>query len=300
MKLFSFCALVVCQTLGLLLTRLASKHGGYSFDPASAVAITELCKLLVSATLYKFEESTLEYPSRTIILKYLALALGYALNNQLTFALAATAEPALISLAKSSTPFFTAMMLKALFSRAINPLQWSCILLQALALLIINFDPCKGSTRLATGAYLLLTTSVFITASTSAINESMVKTVSLSVNAQNMVLYSFGAAINFITFLLFPQRPQAGFLEGYSLLACCIVFVNALTGVSVVFLYKYADAVVKCFAMSASSAVLLLLGWMYFGFEVQLSMLAGALVLFVTMFIYFVLIPVYAKTVVLD
>lgn len=51
-QLGAFLVLVVVQSTAILLFKLCQKDGKYTFNPASSVALTELCKLLLAGGLH--------------------------------------------------------------------------------------------------------------------------------------------------------------------------------------------------------------------------------------------------------
>ena len=51
-QLGAFSILVVVQSFAILLFKLCQKDGRYTFNPASSVALTEVCKLVLASTLH--------------------------------------------------------------------------------------------------------------------------------------------------------------------------------------------------------------------------------------------------------
>mgnify|MGYP007048345622 CR=1 FL=1 len=79
-QLGSFLTLVVIQSVAMLLFKVCQVNGQYTFSPASSVALTELCKLGMAATLHQRERASSGRPyfealSPKIVLHYLGLAL---------------------------------------------------------------------------------------------------------------------------------------------------------------------------------------------------------------------------------
>lgn len=52
MQIGAFCILVVVQSAAILLFKLCQQDGKYTFNPASSVALTEVCKLGLSLSLH--------------------------------------------------------------------------------------------------------------------------------------------------------------------------------------------------------------------------------------------------------
>ena len=51
-QLGAFMTLVVVQAMAILLFKLCQNDGKYTFNPASSVALTEMCKLLLAGSLH--------------------------------------------------------------------------------------------------------------------------------------------------------------------------------------------------------------------------------------------------------
>ena len=147
-QLGSFLTLVVIQSVAMLLFKVCQVNGQYTFSPASSVALTELCKLGMAATLHQRERASSGRPyfealSPKIVLHYLGLALLYTLNNTLSFWVLAVADPGTMSLGKSVAPYLCALLLR-LSGQAMSGLQWVCIVIQCCAIAIVQYDVCKG------------------------------------------------------------------------------------------------------------------------------------------------------------
>ena len=153
-------ALVTIQTLSQLLFKAAQSPGNrYSFNPAGHMVLAELLKLSISLLMVlRTERFGLLRPRAGRIgtlttaamrlgniyrmplfqkLAYFALAAGYALNNQLTFAILRSANPGLLSLAKTSTPLLIAACSALFFGEQFSRLQWQCVVLQVCGMVSI-------------------------------------------------------------------------------------------------------------------------------------------------------------------
>lgn len=85
-----FVLLVCVQTFAILLFKLCQVNGAYTFSPASSVALTELCKLLLAGTIHgqsvrSSGKPFFENVSIRMVLHYVGLSALYTANNQLSF-----------------------------------------------------------------------------------------------------------------------------------------------------------------------------------------------------------------------
>ncbi|EOD05773.1 hypothetical protein EMIHUDRAFT_453608 [Emiliania huxleyi CCMP1516] len=293
-QLGSFLTLVVIQSVAMLLFKVCQVNGQYTFSPASSVALTELCKLGMAATLHQRERASSGRPyfealSPKIVLHYLGLALLYTLNNTLSFWVLAVADPGTMSLGKSVAPYLCALLLR-LSGQAMSGLQWVCIVIQCCAIAIVQYDVCKGGGVLPAKAYYLLALAVSITAVTSVWNQLIIKGFSVPVNLQNMILYTFGSLIAVVLYVqscFDKKHPETkGFLEGYTPLAIALVIFQAFHGIAVAFVYKYADAIVKNFANSSVMAILVVVSATFFQLSTNVHSWLGVVIVLTTTYCY--------------
>ena len=85
-----FVLLVCVQTFAILLFKLCQVNGAYTFSPASSVALTEICKLMLAGTLHAQSVRSSGKPffenvSVRMVLHYLGMSALYTANNQLSF-----------------------------------------------------------------------------------------------------------------------------------------------------------------------------------------------------------------------
>ena len=138
-QLGAFTILVVVQATAILLFKLCQQDGKYTFNPASSVALTEVCKLVLAFSLhYQYVQSAKKpfwegVSVRTrqhlltptphsctyspcscpinascacvgqpkIVVHYLGLSTLYTFNNQLSFYCLEVADPGSMALGKS-------------------------------------------------------------------------------------------------------------------------------------------------------------------------------------------------------
>eukprot|EP00614_Pseudopedinella_elastica_P006656 CAMPEP_0172589022 /NCGR_PEP_ID=MMETSP1068-20121228/7837_1 /TAXON_ID=35684 /ORGANISM="Pseudopedinella elastica, Strain CCMP716" /LENGTH=204 /DNA_ID=CAMNT_0013384525 /DNA_START=742 /DNA_END=1353 /DNA_ORIENTATION=- len=101
-----------------------------------------------------------------------------------------------------------------------------------------------------------------LTAGCSAVNASLLRSGCMGLHAQNVVLYTLGAASNLVLFWLrLTPSSHISFFSGYREhpLAIALLLSNAFVGILITFVYRFGNAVVKTLATNVSSAVLLLL-----------------------------------------
>ena len=295
-QLGAFSILVVVQSFAILLFKLCQQDGKYTFNPASSVALTEVCKLCLAATLhwrYCVAESKpiFEHVNLRIVLHYLGLSALYTVNNQLSFYCLEIADPGSMSLGKSIAPYLCALLLR-LTGQTLHALQWVCVVIQCCAIAIVQYDACKGTGYLPLKAYYMIGLATSITAVTSVWNQLIIKGFDVPVNLQNSIMYAFGSVIATASYMHSSVTHVKGtgrhihFFEGYTTLALLLVLFQAFHGLAVALVYKYADAIVKNFANSSVMAILIVVSAYFFGLQTTLHSWLGIVIVLTTTYCY--------------
>lgn len=300
-KWASLACLVALQvTVGLVYKLSQKKSSSYSYSTFSALAIAESVKFGISAALHhRFRRPSADripVTKHDIVpngassnyWKILALALMYCINNQLTFSIFLTADPASINIFKSGSTIITAAISCMLLGRYVTWPQWAAILLQVTGLFVTQYDACKSQMVLPVATYTLLSVSVSITALSGVWNEHQLKTLPLSLHQQNMVLYAGGFVFNAAGHVLKSRLSTnvPGFFSGYDGASIAVVAVNACFGVVVTAVYKYADSIMKCLANAVTTVLLLGLSWLMFDLQLHATILAGCVTVVVAVGLY--------------
>jgi UDP-galactose transporter len=325
-KLVAFFGLVVIQTGVALLFKLSQRGGKYTFLTSSAQTTAEFCKLLISLGFFARDTlavappaapSDVEEPPAAVaapspprspaaLLAALraqisdqllahtgGLALLYCFNNQLAFSLFRWADAATVTLIKSASSIVSALLLWVLLNRPIAPLQWHAITLQVLGLFIVQYDSCKGSALLSLPVYLALFGSLFISSGAGVWNEHVLKTFGISMHVQNICLYSFGVLFNLLVFVFLEQHGGRGlmgsYFHGYNPAAVGVIFCQAVLGLVVTAVLKYADTVIRSFATACSISVLYAVNITFLGWSANLTYIAGCFVVFISTYLYMAL-----------
>ena len=204
-QLGAFTILVVVQSFAILLFKLCQVGGKYTFNPASSVALTELCKLVLASTLhYRYclseNKQIFEGVNVKIVLHYLGLSFLYTVNNQLSFYCLELADPGSMALGKSIAPYLCALLLR-LTGQNLHALQWVCVIVQCCAIAIVQYDACKGTGYLPMKAYYMIGAATSITAVTSVWNQLIIKGFEVPVNLQNSIMYAFGSVIACVSYV---------------------------------------------------------------------------------------------------
>jgi hypothetical protein len=304
-QIAAFALLVFLQCALLLAMKKASQDAiasgldtAFKFSPSACIAVAEFIKLSLSSAALCQDDLVKQHGLQTgfwllfsehiswrLASTYLALGLAYALNNDLTFVLSTMADPGSIQLAKSCSPLFTALALWATYSYPMNQLQWISIGFIASGVLTTQIDSCKGVPLLSLETYLVMLISVTVTTFTSVVNAVTVKQSACPLALQNIMLYTVGTIANSIShFTRFPSK--ALFLGMDNSPAIIILCLNALLGLAINLVYKWANAVVKTVASCVSMAVLVFLSAFLFRAPLTVHTASGSSVVILATYVY--------------
>jgi UDP-sugar transporter A1/2/3 len=319
-KILAFLSLLIVQVLVSIAYRFSQTNGRYAYSPLSAIASAEFIKLCISCTLLLYSTSTDEITTafsfsnmiysrlsvcytlfqqevrKTFILYTFGLALLYVINNQLAFILFLHVNIASIFMFKSFASFLSAIFLWAFFQRNINREQWGSIILLMIGLLIVQYAVFQDMPVLPFKYHTILVGSTLITAVCSVWNEHFIKTYSVNIHIQNIVLYSFGLMLNLALFFFLPDLfgqndSKKHFFEGYSLSAYAVILCNSVLGIVITFVYKHADAIVKTYSTACGMGVLLYLYVSVYKLKPNFTVFLGAIVVFASCYLFLLVKP---------
>jgi len=298
-KLMAGAGLVcISTTMGVLYKASQAATGGFQFSTTSAITIAEGIKFGLS-TLFHIHDSShhvegvshvrtamqvaSEQLSSGSILRIMFLAFLYAMNNQLNFCLYMYADPGTIFLFKAASTLIVATTQWLFVGKHFTYEQWRAMGLQACGMVVVQYNPCTQSGLYSATVYFGLAFSALITAVSSVRNEFLVKNFAIGLNVQNAVLYSCGVLLNLMAFCFLPNpnssQAAIGFFDGYgNPLAIAVVTANALIGLAITAVYKYADAVTKCFASDITAVLLCIISAWFFGVQSNVTTWCGVAV----------------------
>jgi UDP-sugar transporter A1/2/3 len=310
-KLLALVSLVAVQSGGALLFKASQSAGGaYAYSPGGAQAAAEAIKLVLSAVFFAREHARsgggggngaaarafvaqMRHPR--LLAHYAGLALLYLFINQVHFTLYAWSDAASVALVKCSSTLVTALLLWGALARPVSPLQWTAIAQQACGLFVVQYDACAGAPLLAGRVYAALFACVAASSAAGVWNEALLKSRALpSLHAQNACLYAAGVALNLAVFAAEgpvsgggdgPPRKR-GLLEGYTPAALGLVASQALLGLVVVAVLKYADAVIRMLGNACSVALLYAYNVARLGWVPNPTYLAGCIVVVASSYSY--------------
>ncbi|KAF4340068.1 UDP-galactose transporter [Fusarium beomiforme] len=216
------------------------------------------------------------------------LALLYILINNSIFLSYKMADPGTIQLTKSGVTLITALVRMATLGQKLSKIQWMAITMQLSGLFVTQYQPGNGSLY-PLDTYVLLLFQVFISATSGVYNESLLKADNSSLHAGNMILYASGTVVNLACHITIKciSSTEPGFFEGYGRIdAILVILSNVFIGLAITAVYKYADAIIKCFATAFSTGILLFVAPLISNTTLSFLVIPGTLIIFVASWLY--------------
>jgi len=266
--------MLVAQTVSVVFfMRLSRTREGPRYLNTTAVFFSELLKLICSFFFLSHEKESVgkafnlarEYLTRSPseALKITVPSLLYTVQNNLLFVSLSNLSGAVYQVTYQLKILTTAVLSVIILGKALGPTKWCSLFLLTGGVSLIQFprgegaetshsaQPENGSTTVGLTAVL----SACITSGLAGVYlEKILKQSDASIWLRNIQLAFFGAILAFI--LCFAKDSskiqQDGFLQGYNSLVWGVIILQAVGGLVVAAVLKYADNILKCFGNAVS------------------------------------------------
>ncbi|KAI9281640.1 nucleotide-sugar transporter [Sporodiniella umbellata] len=279
---------------------------------SSAVFLAEVLKIVACLWVMRYQQGNwnrfstmvkkeiLLKPTET--LKMLIPSGLYALQNNLLYVALSNLEAATFQVTYQMKIMSTAVFSVALLGRSLGRDKWFALLLLMMGVTLVQSQSmARPSTAAPSAADELLMVPQnpligLIAVITSCVSsgfagcyfEKILKTSDTSMWVRNIQLGISGAFFSFIGMLVYDLQPikEGGLLQGYNGLTWIVVANQALGGLLVAIVVKYADNILKGFATSLSIIVSGIISIYLFNFQPSGVFILGALVVMASSYLY--------------
>lgn len=267
---------LVLQTTSLVLTMRYSrtlKEDGPRYLASSAVVSAEALKILTCIVLV-FRENNFsvramnqllkeEFVSKPLETLKLAIPAGiYTLQNNLLYVALSNLDAATYQVTYQLKILTTALFSVSMLGKRLGFYQWVSLLLLMAGVTLVQWPTESGSVSeqrvLSAGSQFVGLIAVLMACVSSGFAgvyfEKILKETKQSVWVRNIQLGLFGFVFGFIGMMVYDgQRVrQSGVFQGYNTITCIVVVLQALGGLVIAVVIKYADNILKGFATSVS------------------------------------------------
>ncbi|KAL7387047.1 hypothetical protein ABVT39_017516 [Epinephelus coioides] len=263
---------LVLQTTSLVLTMRYSrtlKEDGPRYLASSAVVSTEVLKILV-CTLLVFKESNFsprllkeEIVNKPVETMKLAIPAGiYTLQNNLLYVALSNLDAATYQVTYQLKILTTALFSVSMLGKRLGFYQWLSLLVLMAGVTLVQWPTeSEGDSEqkiLTAGSQFVGLMAVLMACVSSGFAgvyfEKILKETKQSVWVRNIQLGLFGSVFGFLGMMVYDgQRvSESGMFQGYNTITCTVVVLQALGGLVIAVVIKYADNILKGFATSLS------------------------------------------------
>ncbi|XP_068995657.1 solute carrier family 35 member A3b isoform X2 [Embiotoca jacksoni] len=283
LKYMSLGVLVV-QTTSLVLTMRYSrtlKEDGPRYLASSAVVSAEVLKIIACMFLVFMENNYSlqgmnqllnEVVNKPVETMKLAVPAGiYTLQNNLLYVALSNLDAATYQVTYQLKILTTALFSVSMLGKRLGLYQWLSLVLLMAGVTLVQWPTDSGDDSeqkvLSAGSQFVGLMAVLMACVSSGFAgvyfEKILKETKQSVWVRNIQLGLFSFVFGFIGMMLYDGHRvrQSGMFQGYGTITCIVVVLQALGGLVIAVVIKYADNILKGFATSLSIIVSTLISY---------------------------------------
>jgi len=257
----------------VLVTLSQNAEGKFDYNPVSSTLLSESAKIFISAGfLYGTSQVTAVKLDMREAMQYAIPALIYFVNNNLVFVILSHVNPTTFQLLSQLKTAFTGILFAMCLGRRLSVIQWLAIwqLTCGTAVSHIPNVAVENGGRESSFVGLCLSViSCMLSACGGIYSEKLLKDrAKESIHWQNVQLYFWGVLFNLVGTLLHDPGvlfEGGGLLKGYNFWACMVIVNNALNGLAISAILKYADNIARVYAHAAAMLTTMVLSVLLFG-----------------------------------
>lgn len=278
----SLAVLVLQNSALFLFMRLSRTNSDEKYDPATAVILAELIKLITSLVIIYHQENSLKgfreklfdgiiaKPATT--LKLLVPSALYTLQANLTFLAVSYIDAATFQVTYQLKILTTAIFAVALLGKRLSVHQWLSLVLLMAGVALIQYpdeNSAKGDfsdNEKMLGLFMVLA-SCLSSGFAGIYFEKVLKGKTSNIWVLNVQLGAIGCVVGSLGLALQDNDGvRRGFFFGYTSITWAVILLQAIGGLIVAIVVKYADNILKGFATSISIILSCIVSVFFFDF----------------------------------
>ncbi|KAM8850398.1 solute carrier family 35 member A3b [Spinachia spinachia] len=298
---------LVLQTTSLVLTMRYSctlKEDGPRYLASSAVVSAELLKILACTLLvYKENHCSVQLLKEEIVnkpvetLKLAIPAAIYTLQNNLLYVALSHLDAATYQVTYQLKILTTALFSVSMLGKRLGFYQWLSLLFLMAGVTLVQWptesEEDTEQKVVSAGSQFVGLMAVLMACLSSGFAgvyfEKILKETNQSVWVRNLQLGLFGLVFGSVGMLMFDGQKvrELGMFQGYNTITCTVVALQALGGLVIAVVIKYADNILKGFATSLSIILSTLISYFLLeDFNPTSVFFFGALLVIAATFLY--------------
>ena len=264
MNVGSCVVLLLCTVCATIFAELSkSEDGTFPYNTFVIPCAVEALKLSASALALALSHDDRQSEKLSFTLSsFLIFALPafcYFVSNNCMFYIIRQLGPTTYQITNNLKVFSTAIVMRLFLARKLSWMKWKALVLLVLGSIVAELNDCNSKlVHRSVRGYLTIVTSCFASSMGGVLTETLLKRnidvrASDSIHWQNIQLYFFGVLFGLLSFLAGNSDPLSdGIFAGFNLAAYSMIMAQAMLGISVSFVLKYIDNIVKCFVAAVS------------------------------------------------
>ena len=319
MKWIAFVLLIVQNTTLVLLMRYSLTKSADHYIVTTAVAMMEIVK--VSACLIyerltassnrnffeKIKREVLNKPKACMLLAVPSIL--YTIQNNLLYVALANLDAGNYLVCYQLKLLTTAVFSVLILNKKIKGIQWFSLVLLTIGITLAQLDATSKKVTLhassektdetnakdiiklnqnPTIGFICVILASITSGFAGALMEKLLKTPNTSVFIQNIQMGITSIIIAFLCVWTkdYDKVQSVGFFYGYNASVFCVIFFQAIGGIIVAAVVKYADSIVKGFGSSMSIVASCCIDALFFDFQPTFQFILGAILVNYSMIIY--------------
>ncbi|KOO27146.1 cmp-sialic acid transporter 4-like protein [Chrysochromulina tobinii] len=253
----------------ILVTASKNPHGGFDYSVPSSTMLSEGLKLVISGVLLGASilrgqvGAVLNEDSLAEFFSYMLPAAIYFVNNNCIFFILQAVDPTTFQLLSQMKTIFTGLLFRIFLKRRLTAVQYLALVTLACGTACSQLPSGKHGFRESQSANplvggLLSVLSSLLSALGGIYNERLLKgRPTASIHWQNIQMYVWGVGFNAIAAWQKDGVSMArnGLLHGFDHSAWIVVVCNALNGLAISAVLKYADNIARVYAHAIAMMV---------------------------------------------
>ena len=282
--------------------RYSRTLSGDMFFTTTAVVLSESLKMITSLAIIFYQKKNLsayvQHLHESIIvnwqdtLKMSIPAIVYALQNNLQYVAVSNLGAAVFQVTYQMKILTTALFSVILLGKKLTGIQWWSLITLSCGVVIAQLSSKVTEKSSQEQNQILGLVAVILYCLSSGFagvySEKMLKGSNTSIWLRNVQLAMFGSLSALIGMFVkdWSKIRENGFFFGYSPLVVTVVIQQAVGGLIVAVVVKYADNILKCFAMSLSITISCIAAVFLFHFQLTPLFTVGAALVMVAIYLY--------------
>ncbi|XP_036034000.1 CMP-sialic acid transporter [Onychomys torridus] len=286
-------------TVALRYTRTANKELYFS---TTAVCVTEVIKLLISAGLLATETGSLGRFKTSLsenilgspkeLVKLSVPSLVYAVQNNMAFLALSHLDAAVYQVTYQLKIPCTALCTVFMLNRKLSKLQWISVFMLCAGVTLVQWKPAQATKVVVEQNRLLgfgaIAIAVVCSGFAGVYFEKVLKSSDTSLWVRNIQMYLSGIVVTLVGTYLSDgaEIQQKGFFYGYTYYVWFVIFLASVGGLYTSVVVKYTDNIMKGFSAAAAIVLSTIASVILFGLQITLNFAVGALLVCVSIYLY--------------